>query len=95
MRYDFKSKFVFQVCWGIQDSLWCKYWVLMMSSGIGAQLCLLAKDEGRKGPCPRSSVASVTHTLSCVDWSLRDLGYKMALSPESWGQSSPWRLTLS
>jgi hypothetical protein len=29
-----------------------------------------------------------------VDWSLRDLGYKMVLSPESWGQSPLWRLTL-
>ena len=55
----------------------------------GFQLCLLAKDEGLKGLCPRSSVASVAHVLSCVDWSLRDLGYKMAISPESRGQSPP------
>ena len=32
--------------------------------------------------------------LSCTDWSLRDLGYKMALSLESWGQSPLWRPTL-
>ena len=30
----------------------------------GAQLCLLAEDEGLKGPCPRSSVASIAHVLS-------------------------------
>jgi hypothetical protein len=29
----------------------------------GFQLCLLAEDEGLKGPCLRSSVASVTHVL--------------------------------
>jgi hypothetical protein len=32
--------------------------------------------------------------LSWLDWSLRDLVYKMALSPESRGQSPLWRLTL-
>jgi hypothetical protein len=32
--------------------------------GSGSQLCLLAEDEGPKGPCPRSSVASVPHVLS-------------------------------
>jgi hypothetical protein len=45
----------------------------------GAQLCLLAEDEGPKGPCPRSSVATAAHVLSCEDWSLRDPGYKMAI----------------
>ena len=60
----------------------------------GAQLCLLAEDEGPKGPCPRSSVSSAAHMLSCEDWSLRDPGYKMAISLESWGQSPLWRLTL-
>ena len=30
----------------------------------GAQIHLLAEDEGPKGPCPRSSVASITHVLS-------------------------------
>ena len=39
------------------------------SQGSGSQLCLLAEDEGLKGPCPRSFVASATHVLSCVDWS--------------------------
>ena len=34
------------------------------SQGSGSQLCLLAEDEGPKGPCPRSSVASVAHVLS-------------------------------
>jgi hypothetical protein len=55
----------------------------------GAQIYFLAEDEGPKGPCPRSSVASAAHVLSCLDLSLRDPGYKMALSPESWGQSPP------
>ena len=32
--------------------------------GSGSQLCLLAEDEGPKGPCPRSSVASAVHMLS-------------------------------
>ena len=30
----------------------------------GFQLCLLAEDEGLKGPCPRSSVASVAHVVT-------------------------------
>ena len=60
----------------------------------GSQLCLLTEDEGQKGPCPRSSVASVALVLSCSNWSLRDPGYKMALSPETWGQSLLWRPTL-
>ena len=60
----------------------------------GAQLCLLAEEEGLKGPCPRSSVASEACLLSCVVWSLRDPGYKMAHSSESRGQSPLCRLTL-
>jgi hypothetical protein len=60
----------------------------------GSQLCLLAEDEGPKGPCPRSSVPSVPHVLSCSDWSLRDPGYQMALSPETWGHSPLYRPTL-
>jgi hypothetical protein len=43
----------------------------------GSHLHLLTEDEGPKGPCPRSSVLSAAHTLSCVDWSLRDPGYKI------------------
>jgi hypothetical protein len=44
----------------------------------GAQFCLLAEDEGpKKGPCPRSSIASAAHLLSYADWSLRDPGYKI------------------
>ena len=31
---------------------------------------------------------------ACLDWSLRDLGYKIVLSPEFRGQSPLWRLTL-
>jgi hypothetical protein len=58
----------------------------------GPQIGLLAEDEGLKGP--RSSVVSVALALSCVDWSLRDLEYKMELSPESWGQSPLWRPSL-
>ena len=60
----------------------------------GAQIFLLAEDEGQKGPCPRSSVASVAHVLFFEDWFLRDPGYKMELSPESLGQSPLWRPTL-
>jgi hypothetical protein len=59
-----------------------------------AHLCLLDKDEGLKRPCPRSSIAFPACILSCADWSLRGLGYKMVLSSESQGQSSTWRLTL-
>lgn len=58
------------------------------------QIHLLVEDEGPKGPCPRSSVASVTHMVSHLHWSLRGAGYKMALSPESHSQSCLWRLTL-
>ena len=64
------------------------------AQGSGSQLRLLAEDEGPKGPCPRSSVASVACMLSFEDWCLRNLGYKMALSPESRGQSPLWRPTL-
>jgi hypothetical protein len=60
----------------------------------GDQPCLMAEDGGPKGPCPRSSVVSMAHVLSCVDWSLKDQGSKMVLSPESQGQSSLWRPTL-
>jgi hypothetical protein len=60
----------------------------------GAQLRLLPEEEGPNGPCPRSSVASVACGLSCTDWSLRDPRYKIVLSPESRGQSPPWRPTL-
>jgi hypothetical protein len=42
----------------------------------------------------RDPVASVARRLSCRCWSVRDLGYKMALSPASLGQSSPRRLIL-
>ena len=31
--------------------------------------------------CPRSYVASAVSTLTCADWSLRDPGNKMVLSP--------------
>jgi hypothetical protein len=47
----------------------------------------MSEDEGLKGPCPRSSVASYAHTLSCMDWSMRDLGHKMEISPESRSQT--------
>jgi hypothetical protein len=60
----------------------------------GSQFGLLAEDEGLKGPCPRSSVASAAHLLSCMDCSPRDLGYKMVLSPESWVQRPLRRPTL-
>jgi hypothetical protein len=49
----------------------------------GAKIHLLAEDEGPKGPHPRNSVASMAHVLFCADWSLKDQGYKMVLSPES------------
>ena len=35
--------------------------------GSESQLCLLAKDESKKGPCPRSSVASAAQVFSYVD----------------------------
>jgi hypothetical protein len=50
--------------------------------------------KSQKEPCSRSSAASVAHVLSCSDWSLRDSGYKMVLSPESQSQSLLWRPTL-
>jgi hypothetical protein len=60
----------------------------------GTLIYLLDIDEGPKEPCSRSSVASEAHKLSCTHWSLRYPWYKMLLSPDSWGQSPPWRLTL-
>jgi hypothetical protein len=60
----------------------------------GSQLCLLVEHEVPKGPCSRSFVASVACILPCMDWSLRDPGYKMELSPKSCRQSPLSRLTL-
>ena len=34
------------------------------AEGSRSQFCLLAEDEGPKGPCPRSSVASIAHVFS-------------------------------
>ena len=36
----------------------------------------------------------MARAFSWSDWSLRDLGYKMVLSPETWGQSPLWKSTL-
>jgi hypothetical protein len=33
------------------------------------------------GACPRGCVVSSVYTLTCTDWTLRDLGHKMAPSP--------------
>jgi hypothetical protein len=41
----------------------------------------LLKLKARNRVCPRSYVASAVCMLSCEDWSLRDSGYKIALSP--------------
>jgi hypothetical protein len=46
----------------------------------GSQLSLLVEDDGLKGPCPRSSVSSAAHMLSCKIWSLSYPEYKMVLS---------------
>jgi hypothetical protein len=35
MRYDFNPNLAFWVCWGIQNLLWCEYWILMMPSSLG------------------------------------------------------------
>jgi hypothetical protein len=43
----------------------------------GDQLCLLAEEEGPKGPCTRSYVAFAAHVLSYAAWSLRDPGYEI------------------
>ena len=55
---------------------------------FGAQIYLLAEDEGQKGPYTRRSVAS----LACLVWSMRDLGFKIELSLESRNQSPLWSL---
>jgi hypothetical protein len=59
----------------------------------GSWLCLLAEDKGPNWPYQRMLVASVVHVLSCKDWSLRDLGYKVEFSPRPGGQSPFWRPT--
>ena len=51
-----------------------------------ALIHLLAEYEGLKGPCPRSSVICGLYAL-LSRLVLRDPGYKMKLSPETWGQS--------
>ena len=40
--------------------------IVMAAAGETDGMSILT-NEGPKGPCPRSSVASVTHALSCVD----------------------------
>jgi hypothetical protein len=47
----------------------------------GVQTCLLFEDKGQNRGCPRRCVASAICMLTCTDWSLRDVGYKMAHSP--------------
>jgi hypothetical protein len=37
------------------------------------------KIKALDGACPRSYVASAVCVLSCADWSLRDLGYKIII----------------
>ena len=39
------------------------------------------KMKARNKACPRRCVVSAVCTLTCTDWSLRDTGHKMALSP--------------
>jgi hypothetical protein len=39
------------------------------------------KMKAQNGACPRSYIVSAIFRLSCSDCSLRDPGYKMALSP--------------
>jgi hypothetical protein len=56
--------------------------LLVLAQRSGAKFPLLSEDEVLKGPSSRSSVVSGAHVLSCRYWFLRDLGYKMALSPE-------------
>ena len=51
----------------------------------GAEIHVLAEDEGLKASCPISSFTSEAHELLCVDWSLQDPGYKRVLSSESQG----------
>jgi hypothetical protein len=41
--------------------------------------CLMSAAQNRS--CPRSCVTSAVCTLTCADWSQRDLGDKMAPSP--------------
>ena len=44
----------------------------------GIQTYLFAEDERA---CPKRGVASAVCTVTCTDWSPRDMGHKMALSP--------------
>jgi hypothetical protein len=37
--------------------------------------------KARNRACPRRCVASAVCLLTCTDWSLRDMGHKMAPSP--------------
>jgi hypothetical protein len=62
------------------ESQWSEHSLQACSPLLGkghrsrAQLILLAEDEDWKGPCLRSSVASVACALSFEDWSLKDQG---------------------
>jgi len=42
----------------------------------GVQTCLLAEDEGPKQGLSQKLLASIVHTLTCTDYSRRDLGTK-------------------
>jgi hypothetical protein len=39
------------------------------------------KMKARNRACPRRCVASAVCMFTCTDWSLKDTGHKMALSP--------------
>jgi hypothetical protein len=54
----------------------------LSSGGEGAWM-----SQSQNGACPRSCVASAVCMFPCSDWSLRDLGHKMSLSPTPYSYS--------
>jgi hypothetical protein len=56
---------------------------MQVSKGLELSSASWLKMKAQNGPCPRSYVPSAARTLSFTDWSLWDLGYKMAFSPGS------------
>ena len=77
------------------------------AQGSGSRVCLLAEDEGLKGPRPRNSLTFVTHVLSSdhtflgvvgVLWcgeSSGDLGILCQVHKEDVGADTDWNISQS
>jgi hypothetical protein len=70
---------------GTQDIRWLSHLLWWSEPSQEDTFLLVGKVprclEPETGVCPRSCVAFAVSTLTCADWSLRDMGHKMAPLP--------------